>query len=33
MEVFGDKNHKIILGDALEALKSLPDNSIDKWLM
>lgn len=29
MEIFGNENHKIILGDALEALKTLPDNSVD----
>ena len=29
MEIFGNKKHKIILGDVLEALKSVPDNSVD----
>ena len=29
MEILGTKKHKIIYGDALEALKTLPDNSID----
>lgn len=29
MEILEKNNHKIILGDALEALKSIPDNSID----
>lgn len=29
MEVFGNKKHKVFLGDAIEALKSLPDNSVD----
>ena len=29
MEIFGTDRHKIIHGDALEALKSLPDNSVD----
>lgn len=29
MELFGNDNHKIIYADALEALKTLPDNSID----
>jgi len=29
METLGTKKHKIIFGDAMEALKTLPDNSID----
>lgn len=29
MEILGNENHKIIYGDALEALATLPDNSID----
>ena len=29
MEILGTKKHKIIYGDAMEALKTLPDNSID----
>ena len=29
MEILGNKQHKIIHGDALEALKTLPDNSVD----
>lgn len=29
MEVFGNEDHKIIMGDALIALNSIPDNSID----
>ncbi|MFN7686356.1 MAG: adenine-specific DNA-methyltransferase [Sphingobacteriales bacterium] len=29
MEIFGNENHKIILGDAMEALRSISDNSID----
>lgn len=29
MEVYGNDQHKIIHGDALEALKSLPDNFVD----
>lgn len=29
MEVFGDKEHKIIFADAIEALNSIEDNSID----
>ena len=29
MEILGTHNHKIIFGDAMEALKTLPDNSID----
>ena len=29
MEVFENNKHKIILGDALEALKIIPDNSVD----
>jgi site-specific DNA-methyltransferase (adenine-specific) len=29
MEIFGTNKHKIIMGDALEALSLLPDNSID----
>ena len=29
MEVLGNYNHKVIFGDAMEALKMLPDNSID----
>ena len=29
MEIFGNKKHKIIFGDVLEALKSVPDNSVD----
>jgi adenine-specific DNA-methyltransferase len=29
MEVLGNKQYKIIHGDALEALKSIPDNSVD----
>jgi len=29
MEILGTENHKIILGDALEALKTLPNNSVD----
>lgn len=30
MELYGTENHKIILGDALEALKNeIPDNSVD----
>lgn len=29
MEIFGTEQHKIIHGDALEALKTLPDNSVD----
>lgn len=29
MEIFGTDHHKIIHGDALEVLKTLPDNSVD----
>lgn len=29
MEILGNKQHKIIFGDAMIALKSLPDNSVD----
>jgi adenine-specific DNA-methyltransferase len=29
MEILGNEQHKIIHGDALEALKMLPDNSVD----
>jgi len=29
MEILGNDSHKIILGDALEALKIIPDNSVD----
>ena len=29
MEVLGNHKHKVIFGDAMEALKTLPDNSID----
>jgi adenine-specific DNA-methyltransferase len=29
MEILGNDNHKIIYADALEALKTLPDNSVD----
>lgn len=29
MEILGNEQHKIIHGDALEALKKLPDNSVD----
>ena len=29
MEILGTQKHKIIYGDALEAIKSLPDNSVD----
>lgn len=29
MEILGNEQHKIIHGDALEALQSLPDNSVD----
>lgn len=29
MEILGNNRHKIIFGDAIEALKSLPDNSVD----
>jgi site-specific DNA-methyltransferase (adenine-specific) len=29
MEILGNDNHKIIHGDALQALKLLPDNSVD----
>ncbi len=29
MEIFGNKEHKVIHGDALEALIDLPDNSVD----
>ncbi|MDR1500703.1 MAG: adenine-specific DNA-methyltransferase [Tannerellaceae bacterium] len=29
MEVLGNKKHKVIFGDAIEALKSLPDDSVD----
>ena len=29
MEILGNEQHKIIRGDALEALKTLPDNSVD----
>jgi site-specific DNA-methyltransferase (adenine-specific) len=29
MEIFGNKEHKIIFGDVLDALNTLPDNSID----
>lgn len=29
MEILGNDNHKIIQGDALETLKTIPDNSID----
>ena len=29
MEILGNKQHKIIYGDALDALKTIPDNSID----
>ena len=29
MEILGNKKHKIIFGDVLEALKSVPDNSVD----
>jgi adenine-specific DNA-methyltransferase len=28
MEILGNEHHKIIHGDALEALKSIPDNSV-----
>lgn len=29
MEIFGNEKHKIIFGDALEALNAIPDNSVD----
>ena len=29
MEILGNQQHKVIYGDALEALQTLPDNSID----
>lgn len=29
MEILGNENHKIIHGDSLEALKGIPDNSVD----
>ena len=29
MEILGSDKHKIIYADALEALKTLPDNSVD----
>lgn len=29
MEIFGDEKHKIIFGDALEALPTIADNSVD----
>ncbi len=29
MEILGSEHHKIIHGDALEALRMLPDNSVD----
>lgn len=29
MEIFGNNHHTIIHGDALEALKTIPDNSVD----
>jgi site-specific DNA-methyltransferase (adenine-specific) len=29
MELFGNEKHRIIWGDAVEALKALPDNSVD----
>jgi site-specific DNA-methyltransferase (adenine-specific) len=29
MEIFGTEQHKVIYGDALEALRKIPDNSID----
>lgn len=29
MEILGNDNHKIFFGDALAALKTLPDNSVD----
>ncbi len=29
MEILGNNSHKIIFGDAMEALKTLPDNSVD----
>jgi site-specific DNA-methyltransferase (adenine-specific) len=29
MEALGNKKHKVIFGDAIEALNSLPDNSVD----
>ena len=29
MEILGNEQHKLIHGDALEALQTLPDNSID----
>ena len=29
MEILGNNKHKIIYADALEALKTLPDNSVD----
>ena len=29
MEILGNKKHRIIHGDAIEMLKSLPDNSVD----
>ena len=29
MEILGNQKHKIIYGDALETIKSLPDNSVD----
>lgn len=29
MEILGNENHKIIHGDSLEALKEIPDNSVD----
>jgi len=29
MEIFGNENHKIIHGDAIEALASIADNSVD----
>lgn len=29
MEIFGNDNHSVIQGDALEVLKTIPDNSVD----
>lgn len=29
MEILGNEEHKIIYGDAIEALKTIPDNSVD----
>ena len=29
MEIFGNKEHQIIMGDAIESLNSIPDNSVD----